>query len=519
MPDYALVFVGEEGESRRLPISADGTLVGRSPEANVVLSGPHVSRLHARLWVEEGVLMVEDLQSRNGIGIDGKRVKKGRLEIGDELTIGDYRFVVAKAKEQRPRSKIITYDRASTLYDRIVKQEGSGRLPTLYKAAQLLGSVFDLDELFEQILQVIFESVRARRGFILTLSPDTNEPVVRASLAKEEGLGGLPLSRTLLRRVFDEKNAILTQDAQQDERFSATDSIIGYAIHSAMCAPLCGRQSIVGAIYVDSGAETGPFQNEDLELLTALGRVVGVAVENARLYQESVARERLAAVGQATAGVGHCMKNILAGVLGGAEFIDKAVQERNWQWVIKGWRIVRRAIGRVDMLVMNLLTFSRDHKPDRAGTDLNAVVEEVVENVRLQVRDGKPKLEVKKGDLEIAHVDGRAIYRVILNLVTNAVEACQETGSLVIVSTARHDEEWLIEVRDDGCGIEPEAMSRLSEAFYSTKGSSGIGLGLACSYKIVQEHGGKIAVDSTPGQGATFTVHLPIVDASKSKLR
>jgi len=121
-------------------------------------------------------------------------------------------------------------------------------------------------------------------------------------------------------------------------------------------------------------------------------------------------------------------------------------------------------------------------------------------------------LEFDRGELGTVYVDGRAIYRVILNLLMNAVEACEarEEGPRSVTLTTRAESQGsIIEVRDTGVGIPPEIRDKLSQAFVSTKGSRGTGLGLACSYKIVREHGGSIEVDSEVGQGTTFTVFLP----------
>jgi signal transduction histidine kinase len=276
-----------------------------------------------------------------------------------------------------------------------------------------------------------------------------------------------------------------------------------------MCAPLIGRQSVVGAIYVDAGREDTMFTEANLELLTAIARVVGVAVENARLYQDNVKRERLVAIGQATAGVGHCVKNILTGIKGGAQFVDMALENKDFTYIEKGWPIMHRAIERIEMLVLNMLTFSRDRTPDLGPADINSLVEEVLAIVKSRADRIKVTLEFVRGSLGIVLADTREIYRALLNLVTNALDACERKGGTVTVTTYATPEGCCIEVKDTGVGIPPEILPKLSQAFVTTKGSSGTGLGLACTYKIVQEHGGKVTVESKVNEGAKFTVFLP----------
>jgi hypothetical protein len=261
------------------------------------------------------------------------------------------------APYQDPPSSVKTFDDASQVYANMVSTNAAP-LPVLYRAAQLLGTVFDLDELLDDILALIFEAVPARRGFVLILE-DTG-PVVRAQRSHNGEHGAPPLSWTLVNRVLEQGDAMMTLDAQADSRFDTSISIVAHAIRSAMCVPLCGRQSTIGALYVDSGVLTAEFNQEQLKLLMAIGRVVGVAVENAQLYQRNLAQERLAAIGLAMANVGHCVKNILSGMLGGVHFVECGRRARDWTHIESGWPMLRRAINRIELLVLNLLTFTKD---------------------------------------------------------------------------------------------------------------------------------------------------------------
>ncbi|MBN2311723.1 MAG: HAMP domain-containing histidine kinase, partial [Candidatus Hydrogenedentes bacterium] len=232
-------------------------------------------------------------------------------------------------------------------------------------------------------------------------------------------------------------------------------------------------------------------------------------IENARLSEERVHTERLAAIGEATAGISHCMKNILVGIKGGGEFIDLGLGNSDLERVRKGWGLVRGASQRIEDLVMNLMSFSRESEPVLAPAGLESLVGEVVDVTRGRAEKSGVDLVCRYGDVGIVHVDSRAIFRVVLNLVGNAIDACEEEGGQVTIETRRDDDGCYVTVSDTGPGIAPEVRDRLFQAFVSTKGSSGTGLGLACSDRIVRAHGGEIWVDSAPGEGATFTVFLP----------
>ena len=492
------------------PVREDGITIGRHPDVEVFLEDPAVSRQHARITYDAGALLIADLGSRNGIVVNGRRVAQAHVGAGDRFEIGDYRVrVVGTDQDATGGHAVITFGDGARLYENMVTG-AAGHLPVLYKAAQLLGTVFDLDELLRQLLALIFDAQPARRGFILIVKPGQTEPEVRATLSRDETGALPPLSKTLVNRALLQGDAVLTLDAQADSRFDESVSVIMHAIRSAMCVPLCGRQAPVGAIYIDSGgAASANFTNDDLKLLMAIGRVVGVAVENAQLYQQNLAQERLAAIGLAMANIGHCVKNILSGMLGGVHFVENGRREHDWSPIESGWPMLRRAINRIEVLVLNLLTFSTDRAPDRTITDLNEIIEEVSETARPAAERKKVSIHFKPVSPTLANVDGRGVYRILLNLVLNAIDACPSSGGNVTIRCIQETSGHTIEVTDTGVGITPERMPQLFEAFQSTKGSSGTGLGLACSRKIAREHGGDITVESTPGNGATFRVFLP----------
>jgi len=335
-------------------------------------------------------------------------------------------------------------------------------------------------------------------------------PELHASLVRDTADHELPISKTLINHVLKDRHAILTHNAQDDSRFEASASIISHNIREAMCAPLIGRYGVAGAIYVDSGPAESTFTDADLELLTSIGRVVGVAVENARLYKENIERERLAAIGRATAGLGHCVKNILTGLKAGGEFMDLALESDHIDWVRKGWPMVRRAAERIEDLMLDLLTYSRERPPHFQCIDINDLCAEALEVVARRAEQGNTEVELKKAEMSQAYLDGREIYRLVLNLLTNAVDACEDkSGGRVVLETRSNARGCYIIVKDNGCGIPQDIQDNLFQAFVSTKGSGGTGLGLACCEKIVREHGGEITFETEVGLGTTFRVFLP----------
>jgi len=512
MMNWILILHKDGEDISRFVVGENGLTLGRASTSDVILVDSMASRHHAHVSVENDRLYVTDLGSRNGVLINGERVKRHRLAVNDEFVIGVHTFRVVCDSESAKigdTGSMISYEKVGEIFERMVTREGGKQLPVLYRAAELLGTVFDLDELLQRILGLIADSLPVRRGYVITLSPDGKEPLVRASRSSEGEADAPPLSNTLMEHVFDLRNAVLTLDAQDDERFQSSDSIVRHRIRAAMCVPLCGRQDVIGAIYVDAGDETGAFHTHELELLSAIARVVGVAVENAYLYQESIEHARLAAIGQATASLGHWIKNVLTGIHGGGEFVDLGVERKDWAKLERGWGLVRGGLSRLEGVVLDLLEFSKERVPERTLTNIDLLVTEVVEQTRSRAEKVGVTLAFEAGQANNIAVDGRQIHRVLMNLLNNAVDACEEKGGAITVSTWQDGSGCYIRVKDTGVGIPEEQMAALFQAFSSTKQSRGTGLGLACSEKVVREHGGHIQVETQVGEGTSFTVFLP----------
>jgi two-component system NtrC family sensor kinase len=235
-----------------------------------------------------------------------------------------------------------------------------------------------------------------------------------------------------------------------------------------------------------------------------------------RLEKELIDSERFAAVGQTVAGLAHYIKNILIGLKGGSYVVDVALDKNNIGKLKNGWKSIKRNIGRISDLVLDLLTYSKERKPEYENCFPNQIVNDVCELVEERAKKHELKI-VKDFDPSIDEVsmDPRAIHRAMLNLVSNAIDACifyedENKNWEIRVKTANEKDHIIrFEVRDNGVGMNQETIDNLFTSFFSTKGDKGTGLGLAVTKKLVEEHKGTIDVESQPGKGATFTIRLP----------
>ncbi len=240
-----------------------------------------------------------------------------------------------------------------------------------------------------------------------------------------------------------------------------------------------------------------------------------------RLEQELIKSERLAAIGQTVASLAHYVKNILFGLKGGVYLVNEALKEDDTDSLKDGWDMLESSMGRISGLVLDLLEYSRERKPEYEKCFPNEIANEVCKLIEESAKEYD--IEIIKGfDQSMGEVllDPKGIHRCLLNLVSNARDACifdsnEEKKWVVQVRTIlENDGTVRFEVSDNGCGMDEEVKKKLFTSFFSTKGGRGTGLGLLNTQKIVQEHGGTITVNSQPGKGSTFTIRLPYRDVA-----
>jgi two-component system NtrC family sensor kinase len=235
-----------------------------------------------------------------------------------------------------------------------------------------------------------------------------------------------------------------------------------------------------------------------------------------RLERNLIESERLAAIGQTVAGLAHYIKNILSGLKGGAYVVKIGLDKDDTNKVRAGWKMVERNVGRVSELVLNLLTYSKLREPEYKLCLPNELAEDVCVLMKMKAEEHNIKI-IKDFDTSIGKVslDSDTVHRTLLNLVSNAIDACifdaDETKKWQVrVKTVLEDNEMIrFEVIDNGCGMNEEIKQNLFTSFFSTKGGKGTGLGLLVTRKLVEEHGGKIGVSSKLGKGSTFVIQLP----------
>jgi signal transduction histidine kinase len=224
--------------------------------------------------------------------------------------------------------------------------------------------------------------------------------------------------------------------------------------------------------------------------------------------------DQLASLGQLAAGLAHEIKNPLAGIQGALELLREETADGS---TVRLYGEMLAELERVNVILRRLLESGRQAPLRLVRTDVGKLLGETAELLRPSLRRQRVELRVELADgLPIADLDPSKIRQVLVNLIQNAAEAMAERGGHVALRAgALSDEAVVIEVEDDGPGINPEHLDKLFEPFFTTK-FTGTGLGLAISKTLVEQHGGRIEVGAASGGGTTFLIFLPLSDGRGS---
>jgi two-component system cell cycle sensor histidine kinase/response regulator CckA len=297
------------------------------------------------------------------------------------------------------------------------------------------------------------------------------------------------------------------------ERLASDGSVTAYLLRL--------RRADSNPVWVEMTARADPTTEDETLRIEALVRDVSerkkLDDETRDIYHQLLQAEKMAALGQTVSGVAHELNNPLATILSYAErLMQRTTLEEP---VRRGLETILSESERAARIVRNLLTFARKRQTTRAMVDVNQVVRETLAlRAYEQHVTNVTVIDALAAGLPNVFADGHQVQQVLLNLVINAEQAMLSAngrGTLVVRTWHDADQESVVlEINDDGPGIPDELQPKIFDPFFTTKEvGQGTGLGLTVAYAIVQEHGGRIRLESRPGAGASFYVELPVTGA------
>jgi signal transduction histidine kinase len=410
----------------------------------------------------------------------------------------------------------------------------SRHLEELTAITQEISSSLDVETVLERILNSACDLLGAAAGTLFLVEGPERELVFRVVKGSKETLLGrrLPAGTGIVGKVASTRQAqIINRVDLYADWFEGIDAATGLKTRSILAVPLVKEDHSIGVLELINKGDESNFHDRDVAMLEAFAGQAVVALENARLHEHLQARnqelqetlselqetqeqliqkEKLASVGQLAAGVAHEINNPLSSILLYTDVLCQELPEQDAQHY-QDLQMVRREAMRCRTIVNDLLSFSRQNEVLAQPTDLNVLLEEIVEEIGIQKRfqDVQIQIDLEPG-LPVIEADPFQLRQVFCNLMNNAADAMPTGGSLTLRTKSGP---WpglvTAEVQDTGEGIPEENMKKLFTPFFTTKPmGKGTGLGLAIIYGIVKTHQGQIGVQSQLGQGTTFALTL-----------
>lgn len=546
--------------SDRKELGTEVCLIGRDLSCHIVLSDELLSRRHCMVVFCGDRYLLIDYKSSNGVLVNGNEIETCYLTPGDTVTLGSQTFtfdvetcpddlMATRAMDEtlpgvtegvstsgiKRFEESLTQDTFHMLKNHSIDRNDSyNRLLILYKVSRLIASVSNLEELFNKVVDLALEVINADRGLIMLYDEKEQTLVAKASRSRDKEQlesGVRNISHSIAKQTFEGGIPVLTENAFQDSRFQDAGSILIYNIRSALCCPLQAKGKNLGVIYVDNRLKSDCFGQSDLKLLEAFSDQVAIAIENMSLYnglkdsleqlkkQQGVLiqNEKLAAMGQLSAGVAHEIRNPLTAISGYVQlYFAKNGEDEPFY---KKMKVIEQALVQINKIVEGLLGFSRKSESSLEETSTEKILEDtliIAEHSLSRYAGVKIERKFTPG-LPLVNVDKRQVQQVFLNFMMNAAQAMPEGGTLTIMSRlvedTRDSSKKFVETifRDTGVGIPKEKFEKLFQPFYTEGKKDGTGLGLSISKSIIEKHGGCIFLDSKIGVGTTFFIRLPAV--------
>ncbi len=290
------------------------------------------------------------------------------------------------------------------------------------------------------------------------------------------------------------------------------------SMKAGICMPLAAGDRPVGFFACWDERVPEAFASDEIAALLELSDRCALVIENSKLYEQMKERDRLAAIGEMSAGLAHEIRNPLAAIKGAIQYLDPASLTGEDREFLE---IVVDEVNRLNGVVSQFLDYSRPLKPALAPADLNEVVSRTLKLLQTTVPPGIELIVDLSGEPQRVLCDAEQLKQVFINLAQNGFQAMPEGGQLTVSTTVVRDELafWRegsrrpdhveVRFRDTGPGIPDEERERIFVPFYTTK-EKGTGLGLAICLRLVRAHQGTLVVRSPPGGGAEFIVSLPV---------
>jgi PAS domain S-box-containing protein len=403
-------------------------------------------------------------------------------------------------------------------------------LTLLHEIARVASSTLKLPDLYQALADTLAQIVGGDGCYITRIDETTGQVLAGAAYGPSGHSYGRmyapPGERTLTESVLEAGRPLPVEDVFHSPYLSPR-TVEMFPARSMLGLPLRLGERDLGAVLI-AFDEPHTFAEEEITWATQAVDLAALALENARLYEQVTTwateleqrvevrtrelqeaqsyllhAERLAALGQLSAGLAHEIGHPLGLIHGYAELLNEEQPDHPYL------RPIRNATERLMSLVDQLRNFSRPAAEERSPVAIHEIVGRVLALAEQELIYHRVQVvRHLAADLPLVEADGQQLEQVFLNLVLNARDAMPQGGELTVCTYSEADQ-VLVAFADTGAGVPAENLERIFEPYFTTKEGKGTGLGLAICRRIVEAHGGKIEVESEAGAGATFRVCLP----------
>lgn len=550
--------------------------LGEGIAGHVVATGTPVMVEDLHLEPRYFGYMGRDFQTLLCVPIISKGRSIGALSVLDKCEPGTGRTVPFSPANRRLLSTFASHAAAAIenafVYERLEwlareKMMKIRELSILYEISSAMRTTMNLDKLMQIILSCVTlgDGFGFNRAMILMVDEEAGALVgargVGPDSAKEAGEIWSRLARERrslyewvtahdelgegqgrrfdrfaksLRLSLDRPDEVLSMTVRERRSFNITKAhsdprvdkefLRALGAETFATVPLLAKDRVMGVIVVDNLFNAKPITDEDLNFVSRFANHAGLALENLLLFHNLkeltgelsavqsrlIETEKMAALGEMAAGLAHEIRNPLATIGGFARRLHKKLPE---DFQFKNYAsIVIREVDRLEGLLQDALTYSKQVPPSLEPCQVNVLVRDMVDIYREDFQDRGIELNVNLDPaLPVVEADSQQIKQVLINLFSNAMQAMYRGGTLTVGSRP-----WptaggtgaAITISDTGGGVAPEVVSNIFNPFFTTK-REGTGLGLALSKRIIEGHGGDIGVINREGEGLTFVLHLP----------
>jgi nitrogen-specific signal transduction histidine kinase len=392
-------------------------------------------------------------------------------------------------------------DRIQELIDKVFFKGKYDYQKTLRSLSLTARSIAGIDELVDKILNSITETIKINKAAIYVIDKRNNSFVMRKAVGELQA--NLPAD--IIDKLKEEKETIIFKEA-------ANISKIDYAI----LFPILSKERLVGILCLGEKLSGDVYSDEDIDLLTTLCNQMGVSIENAMLYEDAMESQKhlyqadkLATLGTLAAGLAHEIKNPIAAIKGFSQMIGKSFETGDKEAIKDFEDVVPRQLDKINDLVERLLKLSKPVSYEKRSLNINIVLEDIIKLTEKQAINQKVQITKELNAANEIIGDPDQLTQAFLNLILNGIQSMPDGGILAIktLDINDHGHNISIEIKDTGVGIPEDKLDKIFDPFWTTK-EGGMGLGLAVTKKIIDDHKGKIDVESEIGKGTIFQVRL-----------